>query len=365
MNIEKTSQIPSIGMDQIDLLKKLSNASGVTGDEGEVRKIIVEAIKPFADEIKIDALGNVLAIRKSNSPSELKVMLAAHMDEVGFMVVDEEEGGIYQFEIVGHIDERVLPGRPVWVGHNHIPGIIGSSPIHLVDEHDLEQPIHVKDLRIDIGLDGAGKIKVGERAVFATTFQQTGPSLFGKALDDRLGIATLIEVFQNAPSNIELQAAFTVQEEIGLRGAGVAAYSLNPDVAFALDCTPANDFPTWDETENTRYNAQLGHGPAIYVADALTLQDPRLIHFLVTTAQTHGIPYQIRQPGGGATDAGVIHLKRAGIPTASISVPCRNLHNACSLANLSDWQNTFELLHTAVSELGPRVLEVERRQLDL
>lgn len=365
MNIEKTSSSPVIGMEQIDLLERLSNAAGVTGDEGEVRKIILEAIKPFADEFKIDALGNVLAVRKATKSSPaLKVMLAAHMDEVGFMIVHDDEGGIYQFEIVGHIDERVLGGRPVWVGREHIPGIIGAPPIHLISEQT-GQPVKASELRIDIGLDGAGKIKVGDRAVFATSFQQAGPALFGKALDDRLGVATLIEILRNAPESIELQAAFTVQEEIGLRGAGVAAYSLNPDLAIAIDCTPANDFPTWDETENTRYNARLGFGPVIYVADALTLQDPRLIRFLAATAQANGITCQIRQPGGGATDAGIIHRKRSGIPTASISIPCRNLHNACSLAHLSDWLRTLELLHAALWQMEPSILEGERRQLDL
>jgi tetrahedral aminopeptidase len=173
----------------------------------------------------------------------------------------------------------------------------------------------VDSLRIDVGPGNSSKVKVGDRATFATRFSRTGASLRAKALDDRLGVATLIELVKNAPANIDLLAAFTVQEEVGLRGAKVAAYALEPDVAIALDSTPANDLPAWDGSENTRYNTRLGEGPAIYVADAATLSDPRLIRLLVETAQAAGIPYQIRQPGGGGTDAGAMHKQRAGIPT--------------------------------------------------
>lgn len=155
-------------------------------------------------------------------------------------------------------------------------------------------------------------------------------------------------------------AAFTVQEEVGLRGAKVAAYALEPDVAIALDSTPANDLPAWDGSENARYNTRLGEGPAIYVADAATLSDPRLIRFLVETAQAAGIPYQIRQPGGGGTDAGAMHKQRAGIPTVSISVPGRYLHTPLSIARLSDWKNTLALVYTALAQLTPDLFKVDR-----
>ena len=143
-----------------------------------------------------------------------------------------------------------------------------------------KQPVSISNLRIDLGIKNTKNIEPGDRAVFATKFYQNHGSLFGKALDDRIGVATLIELLKHAPPNIELLAAFTVQEEVGLRGARIAAYTLNPDIAIALDSTPANDMPTWDDSENTRYNARLGKGPAIYIADRSTISNPRMIDHL-------------------------------------------------------------------------------------
>jgi endoglucanase len=157
-----------------------------------------------------------------------------------------------------------------------------------------------------------------------------------------------------------LQAAFTVQEEIGLRGARVAAFTLNPDIAIILDSTPAFDLPAWDVDENVRYNTRLGAGPAIYVADSGTLYDPRLVSFLIETAEAHGIPYQIRQPGGGGTDAGAIHKQRVGVPSVSVSVPGRYHHSPASIVRLSDWQHTLNLVATALFHITSKVLEGER-----
>lgn len=350
-------QAPVIGSQQIALLERLSNACAVSGDEGEVRAIVLEEIKPFVTEVQVDALGNVLATVRAKSERPLRVMLDAHMDEVGFMIVEEEEGGIYKFESVGGIDVRQVVAKPVWVGKNHLPGVIGARPIHLTSEEERSKTIPIENLRIDLGPEGAGKAKAGDRAVFASSFQQIGPSLRGKALDDRLGVVTLIELLKNVPPQIELLAAFTVQEEIGLRGARVAAFALQPDLAIAIDATPANDLPSWDDSENTRYNTRLGNGPAIYVADGATLSHPLLVRHLVETAEKHHIPYQIRQPGSGATDAGAIHRQRAGIPSISVSVPNRYPHSALSLASLADWQNTLALIYASLAEMIPGFLE--------
>lgn len=355
-----TPQLPVIGEAEIALLEKLSNAVGVSGDEGEIRAIVLEHIKPLADELKIDALGNILAVRKAKTPGALKVMLAAHMDEIGFMLVDDHDGGLFQFALVGGIDERALPGKTVWVGKDHTPGVIGAKPIHLQEEGEDEHSIPLDALRIDLGPGGDSKAKVGDRATFATTFRQVGPSLLGKALDNRLGVATVIQLFKDAPENIELMAAFTVQEEIGLRGARVAAYAFNPDLAFALDSTPAFDLPLPDGSENAVYNTRLDAGPAIYIADTATLSDPRLIRLLTQTGDELGIPYQFRQPGGGGTDAGAIHKQRAGIPSVSVSVPGRYAHTAVTLVRLADWQNTVRLISAALRRITPELLSVAR-----
>jgi endoglucanase len=184
--------------------------------------------------------------------------------------------------------------------------------------------------------------------------------LRGKALDNRLGVATLIELVKHTPPNIDLQAAFTVQEEVGLRGARVAAFAFNPDLAIVLDSTPAYDLPAWDADENARYNTHLGAGPAIYVADSGTLSDPRLIRYFIETAEENEIPYQVRQPGGGPTDAGTIHRVREGIPSISVSVPGRYHHSPAAIVRLSDWQHTWNLVATALSRLTPDVLAGDR-----
>src|SRR4030042_222294 len=319
--IEET-RVPRVGEEQIKLLESLSNACAVSGDEGEVRKIVLEEIRPHADEVKVDTLGNVLATRHGTGEHCLQVMLAAHMDEVGLMITSDRGKGIYRFETVGGLTAADLPGKVMWIGKKHIPGVIGIKPFHLTEPDERKRPFSLDELRLDVCI-ASDIVKVGDRAAFATSFIQLGPSLRGKALDNRLGVATLIELVKHAPPHIDLQAAFTVQEEIGLRGARGSAFAFDPDMAIVLDSPPAYDLPAWDVDENVRYNTRLGAGPAIYIADSSTLSDPRLVRYLVETAEAHKIPYQIRQPGGGGTDAGAVHKQRMGIPSVSVSVPGR------------------------------------------
>ena len=358
--LSKGWQKPSVGAAQIRLLEKLSNACAVSGDEGAVRKLVLEEIKGHADEIKIDALGNVLAIKRGTSRNRPKVMLAAHMDEVGFMLTYDEGKGIFRFKISGGINPKHLAGKQLWVGKHMLPGVIGLGPIHLTTLSERNNPVSETSLRIDIGPSNGSKVTIGDRATFATSFVRIGPSLRGKALDDRIGVASLIHLLMNAPENIDLMAAFTVQEEVGLRGAKVAAHALDPDMGFALDCTPAMDTPIWDGSENTQYRSKPGQGPAIYIGDGSTLSDPRLIQLLRSTGDQYKIPYQIRQPGGGGTDAGSIHMSRAGIPAVSVSVPGRYLHTPASIVQVRDWQNSIYLLHAALSQIDAKTLKEPR-----
>ena len=347
--------MPTFGTAQLKLLEKLCNASAVSGDEGEVRMIVLEELEGYAVDVRVDALGNVLATRLGSGKKRLKVMVSAHMDEVGFMLVADDGEGLFRFETVGGMDVRQLPGKAVLIGKDHLPGVIGARPIHLTTAEERKKNIPLDALRIDIG-PGTAKAKLGERATFATRFQRNGPALIAKALDDRLGVVTLLELIKNAPANLDLLAAFTVQEEIGLRGAKVAAYTFNPDLAIVVDATPANDLPGWDGEENTSFNTQLGFGPAIYIADGATLSDPRLVRHLRETAQAEGIPFQFRQPGGGGTDAGAIHKARSGVPSVSVSVPHRHTHTAASIARLDDWKNSLALLLAALTRLSPKIL---------
>jgi tetrahedral aminopeptidase len=347
--------MPIIGNAQLKLLEKLCNACAVSGDEGEVRKIVLDELKDHSGDVRVDALGNVLVSCLGSGKKRLKVMLAAHMDEVGFMLVADDGEGLFRFESVGGIDIRQLPGKAVLIGKGHLPGVIGARPIHLTTAEERKQIIPLDALRIDIG-PGGGKANPGDRATFATRFQRNGPVLISKALDDRFGVVTLIELIKNAPPNIDLLAAFTVQEENGLRGAKVAAYTFNPDLAIVVDSTPANDLPGWEDNENILYNTKLGLGPAIYIGDSGTLSDPRLVRHLSATAQAEGFPFQIRQPARGGTDAGSIHLARAGVPSVSISVPHRYSHTAASVARLDDWKNTLALLYAALRQISPELL---------
>lgn len=347
----------SFGRDEFNLLEKLSNASSVSGDEMEVREIVIEEIKNHVDQYSIDSLGNLLAIRRAASTPCLRIMVAAHMDEVGFMILDKGEEGLYRFEKVGGIQVTHVIGKPVLVGKDKIPGVIGTKPVHLIKDEEMEQPISLEQLRIDTGLEKNGKVKPGDYVMFATKFQKLESSIMGKAFDDRLGIVSLISLLKMPPENIEILAAFTVQEELGLRGAGVAAYSLQPDAAVVMDATPAYDLPVWDKSENYLYNTRLDHGPAIYIADRAMMSDPRLINHFVMVAEKNKITHQIRQPGEGGTDAGAIHLQREGIPSISISVPTRYIHSPVSLARISDWENTYRLVSLGLKSLSASVLE--------
>ena len=361
---ELETTTPEIGDAQIALLERLCNACGVSGDEGEVRQIVLEEVRPHADQIKVDALGNVLVTKPGQDQNRLRVMLAAHMDEVGFMLTADDEDGTFRFDTVGGVSPQILAGKPVWVGEEHLPGVIGAKPIHLTTAEERRQKVSLESLRIDVGPGNGKKVQIGDRATFATPFAHLGASLRAKALDDRFGVASLIELVKHAPPNIDLLAAFTVQEEIGLRGARVAAYALDPQLAIVLDCTPANDLPLWDtddgRIENTRYNTRLGAGPAIYLADSSTLSDPRLARHLMQVAQATGIPYQIRQPGGGGTDAGAIHKQRLGIPSITVSVPGRYMHTGAGIARLEDWQHTYALVYQGLARLAPEIFANDR-----
>jgi tetrahedral aminopeptidase len=341
----------SIGQPQFKLLEKLCNALSVSGDEGEVRRIVLEEVKPHADEVKVDALGSVLVRKNASSlgKKSLRVLLDAHMDEVGFMIVHDDGDGLYQFKTVGGIDARHLPGKQVIVGKDHAIGVIGAKPIHLTTPSELEHALDVDSLRIDLGLEG--KANVGDRATFATKFKRVGPSIMSKAIDDRIGIVILIELLKHAPKHIELCLSFSVQEEIGLRGAKVAAHYFEPDLAIAVDSTPSRDLPDYEGKENFTYNTRLGLGPAIYMANSSTLDDPRLVRFLAETAEKHKIKYQFRQPGGGGTNAGAIQQVRAGVPVVSVSVPHRYTHSPVSISRVEDWKNTLNLLHVALQNM--------------
>ena len=341
-------------------LQKLSDAMGVSGYEGEVRKLIREYVEPYVDEISVDTIGNLITRKEAHGDVPLRVLLTAHMDEVGFMITSIDEKGYLRFRPVGGIDPRILPGKKVLVGKKRIPGVIGVKPIHLLKKEERMQVLPMEKLVIDIGVSSKAEaeklVKVGDVAVFATSFGQLGPkTVRGKAFDDRAGCAVLAElVKEDYP--FEFYAVFTVQEEVGLRGAQVAAYAVNPDAAFAIEGTIADDLPKKKDVSPT---SRLGAGPVITIADRTFFAFQPLVRLLVETAGAEGIPYQFKQPMVGGTDSGAIHLAREGIPSATVAVPCRYIHSPASVLNLDDFENTVRLLKAALRRLNPEILKLE------
>jgi len=338
------------------ILEDLSNAIGVSGDEGAVRKVIRAAIEGHVTDIDVDSMGNLTAFKKGTGENNLRVLLASHMDEIGFMIVGHESSGLIQFTNVGGIDARILPGLRVKVGKKQIPGVIIWPPIHK-NQDQTTKPI--KDLRIDIGVTSKGaaeeKAKKGDRIAFDSTFRQMGQMLKGKAFDDRAGCAVLIEILQGGPYPVDIVAAFTVQEEIGLRGAKVLARRFNPDVAFVLEGSPANDIPDPhadpDDPSGHNPGCRLGHGPVITVMDASIITPPQLVRLLKDTAATELIPSQYKTALGGGTDAGAIHTANGGVPSAVMSVPCRYIHSPAALLRQDDLDNTVKLMKAVLGRV--------------
>lgn len=341
------------------ILKELSEAMGVSGDEKEVRAIIKKAIASHVDRMWVDNLGNLLAIKNGTGKVAMRVLLDAHMDEVGLMVIGYSKDGSLQFKKVGGIDNRVLLGKTFYVGPDKLPGVIGGKPIHLLEDSEESTVVSSDNLRIDIGAsnkeDAAKKVKIGDRAIFATRFIENETTMMGKAFDDRIGCAVLIELLQNGPYPMDVLAAFTVQEEVGLRGAKVASFQLEPDVAFVFEGTICDDMPK-KEDEDISPVTEVGKGPAISLMDKTTIADPRLIRFLASTAEKHAIPYQFRRTSRGGTDAGEIHLSKAGVPSVGISMPSRYIHSPASVCSKDDFNNTVRLARAALNDLTPDVI---------
>jgi endoglucanase len=339
------------------LLKALSEAHGISGKEDAVRRIILNTIDGHADDIRIDPLGSVTARKAGAGARRRRVMLAAHMDEVGFMVTGVDGDGLLRFTAVGGIDDRILPALRVRVGANAIPGVILWTPIHMGREQTV---VRMSSLRIDIGAtskdEASSKARVGDMIVFDAGFVELrGGMLRGKAFDDRAGCALLAEVLRGAPSAAEVLAAFTVQEEIGLRGAQVAAQTLEPELAIVLETTTANDIPNpladADSTEELNPTCRILGGPVLTVMDRSLIVPPRLLAFARATAERHGIRYQLKTQPGGGTDGGSIHISGGGVPTLVISMPARYIHSPLALLHRDDYENTLRLVQALLNDI--------------
>ena len=338
------------------LLETLANARGVSGNETEVRELIVEAIRQHVDEYSVDSMGNLTAFKSASAPAKrrgaLQVMLAAHMDEVGLLIVHVDDDGLLRFDKVGGIDDRVLPSKVFLIGDKKIPGVIGIKPVHKTRPGETEKPIKSQDLRLDIGAkskdEASQVVSLGDYGTFATEFSLFGEGLVrGKALDDRTGCALLVELLAGEYA-FDLYGVFTVQEEVGSRGARVAGYKIQPHVAFVLESTVCDDSPKDKDLSPT---TRLGAGPALTVADKSLIADKRLVKLLIATARENGIPLQIKQPLIGGTDAGRIHITREGVPSVVLAVPTRYIHSPAAVLSLSDYGFTLQLMQKALPKL--------------
>lgn len=345
------------------LLEKLSNALGPAGCEDEVRRLLARSLRDQVDTLQTDALGNLIAFKQGTGPEpRLKVMVDAHIDEVGLMVTRFEKNGLLGFRAVGGLDDRLLLAKGVLVGKNRLPGVITAPPIHLAKPEQRKQVLKIEQLVIDIGASSEdqakGLVNLGDYATFDTRFQilsENGQrTVKGKAFDDRVGCA-VAAALAGDEYDVDVYLSFSAQEETGLRGAQVAAFRIEPDVAFALEGTICDDTPRKEDISPT---SQLGKGPAITIMDRSFIADKRLVQLLTDFAGARGIPYQFKQPGVGSTDAGAIHLAKTGVPSVAVSVPCRYIHGPVSIASLNDFDHAVALMKAALHALPERWAEL-------
>jgi tetrahedral aminopeptidase len=338
-------------VDSVELLKTLSDAFGPSGFEDEVCEILQRLIEPYVDEMRVDTLGNLIATRRGTGDTTL--MLDAHMDEIGFIVTYVEDGGFLRFAQTSGWDPRIVPAHAVTIRSDHgtkIKGYIGMPPPHTLRPEDREKPYKLEDLFIDIGATSVDEvarlgIRVGSPLVIAYPFEQLNEQMvMARAIDDRAGCAVIVktlEALAGQQLDSTVVACFSVQEEVGLRGAGTAAYQIEPDIALVLEATVAADVPG---IPVARQPTRFGSGPAIIVMDNTMITSGSTVRAITELADEHLIPWQYRIPFGGGTNAGAIQRSRGGVVTGVVSLPVRYFHSPYALMRLDDFHHTVHLV---------------------
>lgn len=349
-------------LEPLELLKRLSEAIGPSGFEDEVREIIAEVVEPLVDEIRFDNLGNLIATKRGRRDDV--VLLDAHMDEVGFLVSYVEDSGFLRLSPLGGWDARVLPAHAVTiVGRDgrRVRGVIGTLPPHVTQEAERSKAHRLEDLFVDIGAASVGEaeamgVEVGSPAVPGYPLERLSDDLvMGKAFDDRAGCTVAVGVadaLRAEDLDLTLVCAFTVSEEVGLRGARTVANQIHPEVALALEGTTAVDVPG---VSGARRLAAMGRGAAVTIADRSIIASRRVVTLLEELGEKDGIPYQRKLPGGGGTDAGAIQTTGEGVHVGVVSVPCRYIHAPLGLLRLSDLAAATRLVAAFVAEAGSLV----------
>jgi len=332
------------------LLKRLTDANGMPGFESEVREIIKEEIKPYVDEIRVDKMGNLIAVKNKNATGR-HIALSAHMDEVGLCVTQIDKDGYLKFYSWG-VDPRVLPAKIVRIGKDRLPGVIGTKAIHLQKPEERTNALTAEQLYIDIGAESKEEaeklVEIGEYVAFDSEFVEFGTKIKAKALDDRAGCFALIEALKSNYSG-KITAVFCTQEEVGLRGSKIAAYQIHADLVVNLEGTVCAD--TMGVDPHQTVNVQ-GNGPSISLIDRASVFFAKYRDAMVAVAEKNNIPYQYRRTQGGGTDSASYHDAHGGTPVIGLAVPCRYIHSPVSIVDKRDLDNFVLLLQKFVFAYG-------------
>lgn len=325
---------------------------GVSGNESPVTNEIISQIKGYA-EYRIDNMGNVIAFKKGAKKPAKRLMVCAHMDEVGLIVTYIEESGLLRFAAVGGIDPRVILGRRVLVGKNSVIGLIGTKPVHLQDVDERKTAPSMDKLYIDIGADSKEDalkaVTYGDTAVFDSDFVRFGDGfLKARAIDDRVGCAAMIELIKS-DLPYDTYFAFNVQEEVGLRGSKASAFSIAPEAAIVLEATTAADIAFVEEGRKVCF---LGKGPVVSFMDRRTIYNRGLYELAMKTAAEKGIKCQPKLAIAGGNDSGSVHLSREGVKTLAVSLPCRYLHSPSCVIKENDAVETLKLVRALIEKIG-------------
>ncbi|MCL2368915.1 MAG: M42 family peptidase [Oscillospiraceae bacterium] len=332
-------------------LEQLCQLPGVSGDEGAVRDYILEAVRPHGSA-RVDALGNVIVEKQGARRGDKTVLLTAHMDEVGFLITSITPGGFLTFAIVGGTDRRVIAGSRVLIGPNRVPGVIGVRAVHLLSAEERKRVPEVEEMYIDIGVSDAeaagALVSPGDTACFVGDVFQMGNCLAAKAIDDRVGCAVLLQLMEE-DLPVDCQFAFTVQEEVGCRGAMTASFQIQPDVALVLEGTTAADLPGVVAHKQV---CRVGGGVVVPFIDSGTIYDRALTGRITTLADKLGIPWQTKSLVAGGTDASTIQRSGSGVQVAALAAPVRNLHTGYNVADLQDMAHLLTLTRAVLAEMG-------------
>ncbi|MDR0491595.1 MAG: M42 family peptidase [Oscillospiraceae bacterium] len=339
----------------LDDLKNLCALSGVSGNEDEVRDYILSRVNGCSDDVTVDSMGNVIVYKKGDRVPAKKIMLCAHMDEVGVIVTRITDDGYLKFAMIGGVDSRVIAGKAVVFGRDRVFGVIGCKAAHLVKGKERDKTVDVEDLFIDIGAKNREEaekfVSIGDAGAFEGEAREFGDGfLKAKAIDDRFGCAVLLALIESRLP-VDCIFAFTVQEEVGLRGACPAAYRASPDIALIVEATTAADLPSVSDNKKV---CRVGSGAVVPFMDKGTIYDRELYGTIINIAEKNEIPWQTKNVVAAATDGASVQRSRMGVKTAAIAAPVRNLHSPSCVVKISDMEAVSRLTRLSLYELGAR-----------